>query len=95
MGLFLFIDRLALVCEWVNFPVLWPHIPVQMKLKCPRVFTYFLEAQLKIRELTPVSLLFLSMGMGVTSVSSVSFTQKYESYNYDSDLYRVFGTHLL
>ena len=25
----------ALVCGWVNFPILWPHPPVQMKLKCP------------------------------------------------------------
>ena len=25
----------ALVCGWVNFPILWPHTPVQMKLKCP------------------------------------------------------------
>ena len=35
MGLFLFIDGPALVFGWVNFPILWPHIPVQMKLKCP------------------------------------------------------------
>ena len=35
MGLFLFIDGPALVCEWVNFPILWPHTLVQMKLKCP------------------------------------------------------------
>ena len=35
MGLFLFSDGLALVCGWVNFPILWPHTPVQMKLKCP------------------------------------------------------------
>ena len=26
---------LALVCGWVNFPILWPHTPVQMKLKSP------------------------------------------------------------
>ena len=25
----------ALVCGWVNFPILWPHTPVEMKLKCP------------------------------------------------------------
>ena len=26
----------ALVCGWVNqFPILWPHTPVQTKLKCP------------------------------------------------------------
>ena len=25
----------TLVCGWVNFPILWPHTPVQMKLKCP------------------------------------------------------------
>ena len=25
----------ALACGWVNFPILWPHTPVQMKLKCP------------------------------------------------------------
>ena len=35
MGVFLFIDGPALVCEWVNFPILWPHTPVQTKLKCP------------------------------------------------------------
>ena len=36
MGLFLFIDGgPVLVCGWVNFPILWPHPPVQMKLKCP------------------------------------------------------------
>ena len=35
MGLFLFIDGPALVCGWVNFPMLWPHTPVQTKLKCP------------------------------------------------------------
>ena len=33
MGLFLFIDGPALVCGWVNFPILWPHTPVQTKLK--------------------------------------------------------------
>ena len=32
-GLFLLIDGLALVCEWVNFPIVWPHTPVQTKLK--------------------------------------------------------------
>ena len=35
MSLFLFIGVPALVCGWVNFPILWPHTPVQMKLKCP------------------------------------------------------------
>ena len=35
MGVFLFIDGSALVCGWVNFPILWPHNPVQTKLKCP------------------------------------------------------------
>ena len=35
MGVFLFIDGQALVCGWVNFPILWPHTPVQTKLKCP------------------------------------------------------------
>ena len=25
----------ALVCGWVNFPILWLHTPVQTKLKCP------------------------------------------------------------
>ena len=25
----------ALVCGWVNFPILWPHTLAQMKLKCP------------------------------------------------------------
>ena len=35
MGVFLFIDGPVLVCGWVNFPILWPHTPVQMKLKCP------------------------------------------------------------
>ena len=34
IGLFLFIDEPALVCGWVDFPTLWPHTPVQMKLKC-------------------------------------------------------------
>ena len=34
MGLFLFFDGQALVWGWVNFPNLWPHNPVQMKLKC-------------------------------------------------------------
>ena len=34
--MFLFIDRPALVCRWVNFPILWPHTLVQMKLKCSR-----------------------------------------------------------
>ena len=34
MGVFLFIDGPALVCGWVNFPILWPHTPVQTKLKC-------------------------------------------------------------
>ena len=34
MGLFLFIDdQLYLVCGWVNFPIVWPHSPVQTKLK--------------------------------------------------------------
>ena len=33
MGLFLFIDGPASVCGWVDFPMLWPHTPVQMKLK--------------------------------------------------------------
>ena len=33
MGLFLIIDGPALVCEWINFPIVWPHIPVQTKLK--------------------------------------------------------------
>ena len=35
MGLFLFIDGAGLVCGWVNFPILglWPHTPVQTKLK--------------------------------------------------------------
>ena len=33
MGLFLFIDRPALACGWVNFPIVWPHTPVQTKLK--------------------------------------------------------------
>ena len=37
MGLFLFTDGgPALVCGWVNFPILWPHTPVQMKLTPPR-----------------------------------------------------------
>ena len=42
MGLFLFIDRPASVCGWVNFPMLWPYTPVQTKLKCPppRVLLY-------------------------------------------------------
>ena len=35
MGLFLFVDGPALVCGLVNFPILWPHTLVQMKLKCP------------------------------------------------------------
>ena len=35
MGLFLFIDGPALVCGWVNFPILWPNTPVQTKLKWP------------------------------------------------------------
>ena len=33
MGLFLLINRPALVCEWVSFPTVWLHTPVQMKLK--------------------------------------------------------------
>ena len=33
--MFLFIDGPALVCGWVNFPILWPHTHVQTKLKCP------------------------------------------------------------
>ena len=33
--MFLFIDGPALVCGWVNFPILWPHTPVKTKLKCP------------------------------------------------------------
>ena len=33
MELFLLIDRSALVFEWVNFPVVWPHTPVELKLK--------------------------------------------------------------
>ena len=33
MGLFLFTDRSTLVNGWVNFPVVWPHTPVQTKLK--------------------------------------------------------------
>ena len=32
-GLFLLIDGPALVCERLNFPVVWPHTPVQTKLK--------------------------------------------------------------
>ena len=32
--MFLFIDGSALVCGWVNFPILWPHTPVQTKLNC-------------------------------------------------------------
>ena len=35
MGVFFFIDGPALVCGLVNFPILWPHSPVQTKLKCP------------------------------------------------------------
>ena len=34
MGVFLFIDEPALVCGWVNFPILWPHTPVQTKVEC-------------------------------------------------------------
>ena len=33
MGLFLFIDRPALVCGWVNFPIVWPNTFVQTKLR--------------------------------------------------------------
>ena len=33
--MFWFIDGPTLVCGWVNFPILWPHTPVQRKLKCP------------------------------------------------------------
>ena len=33
MGLFLFIDRPSLVCGWVNFSIVWPHTPIQTKLK--------------------------------------------------------------
>ena len=29
MGVFLFVDGLALVWGWVNFPILWPYTPVQ------------------------------------------------------------------
>ena len=35
MGVFLFIGGPASVCGWVNFSILWPHTPVQTKLKCP------------------------------------------------------------
>ena len=40
MGVFLFIDGRASVCGWVNFPILWPHIPVQTKLKCPLLWVF-------------------------------------------------------
>ena len=33
MGLFLLIGRPTLVFGWVDLPVVWPHNPVQMKLK--------------------------------------------------------------
>ena len=33
--MFLFVYGPALVCGWVNFPILWPYTPVQTKLKCP------------------------------------------------------------
>ena len=33
--MFLFIDGPALVCGWINFPILWPYTPVQTKLECP------------------------------------------------------------
>ena len=33
--MFLFIDWPALVCGWANFPIPWPHTPVQTKLECP------------------------------------------------------------
>ena len=33
MGLFLFIDGPALVCGWINFPILWPDTLVHTKLK--------------------------------------------------------------
>ena len=36
MGLFLFIGGPTsgtLVCGWVNFLIVWPHTPIQMKLK--------------------------------------------------------------
>ena len=42
MGLFLFIDRPASVCEWVSFPIVWPHTTVRTKLKWPPPRAYFL-----------------------------------------------------
>ena len=33
--MFWFIDGPTLACGWVNFSILWPHTPVQTKLKCP------------------------------------------------------------
>ena len=47
MGLFLFIDGPTLICGWVNFPIVWPHTPVQMKLKWPPgVFQVFMGQDL-------------------------------------------------
>ena len=35
VGVFSSIDGSALVCGWVNVSILWPHTPVQTKVKCP------------------------------------------------------------
>ena len=40
----------AIVCGWVNFPILWPHTPVQMKLKCPPPVEDLIRSQLQSEE---------------------------------------------
>ena len=39
MGLFLHIDRSALVCEWVNSPIVWSHPRTNEAEVTPRVET--------------------------------------------------------
>ena len=43
MGLFLFIDGPALVCRWVNFPILLPHTPRTNEVEVPprAIFTTY------------------------------------------------------
>ena len=65
--MFFFIDGPALVCGWVNFPILWPHTPVQTKLKCP---LGLLSEQKLQRNLVLVNDLFKSKGSAANCMTN-------------------------
>ena len=54
MGLLLFIDKPTLVWGWVNFLIVWPHTPVQAKLKWPPGIVIIGTTQLLSVAETPV-----------------------------------------